>query len=510
MVCSGSREGKLTDRNGTLVEGTVVELITIDDEGATLSVLDTTVSDRGGTFSFPLDTNSNASVLLRAYLPNGALDGFYAGATAFIPIHPLTQALVELVVDITETPGGRTLTDFTASEIRELEDDLFGLDASELEFTDEDAVKEFVRLEVGRRIAEAAGGQITTQTTEELEGTTTSTTQGFGADPAGLCSVPSLIVLSGEQFRFDVERDGTLCGESNVLLPPILSEGAFQLLSTAENFQPQDVPEFPAHVGDATVEDGRELVLGPGTIGSAVTVTRKVYIPETGDWVRYLDIFENSSGSAVTVSLDLLSRLTTSSDSELLTFDTDGTAPTTEDRFVAAYDIFELRPTVGFAFQDGLGSITLSDLVAPGSAGGQPGDVRFQWNNLSVPPTGRVALLHYGCLTTSRSSSTVSETLSALVDDPNMDGMSLTELAALVNFAPTKGTVIGDAGSVIGRAELTGVEVDGNGDVTGTSYSTLADPDGSFALPIDLQEGDRVRLTTDAGLNQVLTVGDSS
>ena len=63
--------------------------------------------------------------------------------------------------------------------------------------------------------------------------------------------------------------------------------------------------KYFAWLDSGTTElSGRQYVFGP-VRSAGLQHTRKVYAPSGGDWVRYLEIFDNPNGFDVELSLDL-------------------------------------------------------------------------------------------------------------------------------------------------------------------------------------------------------------
>ncbi len=510
-VCGSPRRGIVTDATGTPVSGTAVRLLSVDDTGSELSQLEATTTDTEGHFAFVTSLEGNASLVLQADLPTGTLRGFAAGARRSIPVNPLVEGLVDLVIDITETSGGRSVTDFTTQELREIADDLLDADASAIDQTDATAVKAFLRTAIGREIAEASGGTASGRTTQALEGSPAVDAASFTQNTAICLINAEFHLLESDSFRFDVERDGTVCGGTSATLSNMLSEGAFQLYFPDEEFFAGG-KDFPSD-GVVEREDARELVMGTFALKDPsvslpdppeeddLEVGRKVYVPASGDYIRYLEIFENTGSTDRTLTVRVRSLLETGSESSLLTNDRSPESPDTDDRYLVAYDTDQDRPTVGFIFQDGLGTLDPNQVNAPGSAGGQANEVSYFWGPFTVPAGSKRTLVHFGYLSGERTAELLETEMEGLLEQPDMSGLNLEELEGLLNFTPTEGTIEGEAGAVIGQVTVTGENTR-----TGETLTITARNDGSFALPLDTVSGDEITLTASDGLNDSVTV----
>lgn len=512
LSCGSDPSGSLTDSAGTAIPDTVVRLISIDDAGLETSALDTTTTDETGSFQFATPSNTNGGTLVEATPSGGTtLRAFWAGSQEGVPLNSVTTEIVSLVVQMTETTGGRSLSDFSPTEIREFTSAAFS-DAtfSDLDRSSSSDIRSFLRSQVGRLIALASGGSIEGQTTTALEADLTSSTASFSTDP-DLCSGANHVLFGGHSFQFPIEADGTLCRETSTLLNPILDSASLQLTLLDDSFFFfGGNGEFPTDIGNAALENDRELRLGPHSLRKrdvspeeedSLQITRKIYAETDSDQLRFLEIFENSGSSVREISPRVDAFLLTGNDSMLLTFDGSNETPDLESRFIVAYDHIGNRPSVGLAFQDGFGSQLIDELANPSVASLTPGNLRFSWNALEVPANSKVTLLHYLVLDAARSADLWQSTMKNLVLQPDMTGMSLEELAGLANFAPTLGTIWGEAGAVIGEAVVTAE----NGR-SGKVIEQTARSDGSFAIPMNTESGDTITLTASDGLDSTLEI----
>ncbi len=512
-ACSDSRTGIFTQFDGTSPEGQVIRLSTMDDTGEEVTILDTSTTSSEGLFLFNLDPNTNAGTIMATETNGVLLRGFYAGGSDSYRVHPYTEGLVQLISDITASEGGRTLSDFTASEIREIVDIVFSGD-SPPELDDSDGILSFLKTTVGRQIALASGAQVSALPSDSLEQSQTITQASFDSD-TNICGIgATFFLLEGDQFRFDVEEDGTLCANNHESLEKLFSEGALWLLLAEEVFEtPLGGNYFPkVPTGTHNLEDAREISFdslnlmgpipeesGPREIDETISISRKVFVPQGKDYIRYLEIFENSGEEDRVLHVEMGAQLTTSSDSALLTFDTDNLEPSTEDRYVAPYDIYQTKPTAIFIYHDG-NSTAPSKLNAPGITGSEPSQVTYTWETLSIPSGEKRVIAHYVLLTTSRDEEAVSELAQNFLDSPDMSGMSFSELRGLVNFTPNLGNIVGEPGAVIGQAEVTAIN-----EVSDTTVTVSARKDGAFSVPLRASEGDTIQITASDGLNMNLT-----
>lgn len=508
--CSSSNDSKsgiVTGFDRQPVAGNTVRLVNIDDKGEELAVIDSTTTNSDGRFRFDLEKNTNATTLVTTVVGNVSLRAFYAGGNFDTSLNPITEGTVSLVTDITKTSDAASLVDFSAEELRDINDLQDALQTGSLDLTDATATKEFLRLELGRAIAERSTGAVSAITLASFDAAEPTAPAAF-AQNLGICPLgPTIHVLNSDTFRFDIEEDGSLCGGTHPTISSIFDEGAFSLVATSREFFTYGGDNFPtAALGSYTLEDGKEFSFGPYPLkqismnaADDISLQRKVYVSPTGNWVRYLDSVINASGTDQSLAIQIQSTLTTDSSSKLLTHDLEGQTPSTQDRYVSVYDTITDKPSATFLFQDAHGQ-NPTTLFVPEIAGGAQDEVSQFWN-VTVPAGQTKSVLHYGFLHISKLAADIRRSLEAFLESPDMTGLTAAEINAIVNFSPSRGTIVGTAGAVIGRASVTGT----NGR-TSQSLVTVARDDGSFALALDTQSGDVIALTASDGLSTNVTV----
>ncbi|MBS1818371.1 MAG: carboxypeptidase regulatory-like domain-containing protein [Acidobacteria bacterium] len=243
-----------------------------------------------------------------------------------------------------------------------------------------------------------------------------------------------------------------------------------------------------------TREDaGREIaVRQSGLFG--LNVTRKVFVPQTGYFARYLEILQNPTAAPVTVDVNLTSKpygqrepfcclynenqywvaATSSGDTTI-----DVAAPGSADRWLslgvrtqdAYYDYYSSGVPLGFAFS-GPGAATPVSTASFAVEQSVP-VLRYGWNSVTVPANGTIALMHFVSEQASVDAATASAERLAQLPPEALDGLSAAEIAAIANFAvPANGVsavapMPGVNGAVSGRV----VEGDGLTPVAGAEVT---------------------------------------
>ncbi len=176
-------------------------------------------------------------------------------------------------------------------------------------------------------------------------------------------------------WSWDVQSDGTI------------KDGTRDAYDDALRLQ-IDGSAFPAVETGSLTAGGRELVIGPRAMTGDLRVTRRILVPSSGGFARYLEILENPGTEAITV--ELVVRVDLGSDSATRVLGT-----TNGDRELDAID-------VGLATDDGSGGTSDSVLVhvfADPAAAQRPrldlvDGVISATQSILVPGRGRAAFLH--------------------------------------------------------------------------------------------------------------------
>ena len=302
-------------------------------------------------------------------------------------------------------------------------------------------------------------------------------------------------------FRYDLQTDGSMfAGSNSVFQPTPLPRGGVLLSVISGGVA---VPFAGTSIG--TLEDqGREVATRQLNV-AGLNVTRKVFVPKTGYFARYLEVLANPTAAPITVDLRVASNIrnvlpgtnvvaTSSGDvvldvADAATRDTWAVIddPTDVDPFLTSN-----LPALAFVF-DGTGAaahVASATLTAP------PADTARQltlsWSNVTVQPGQTVAFMHFVSQETSRAGAAAAATRLSQLPPEAISGLAPDEIAEIQNFAvPADGaSALAPLPSLIGTVTGTAFEFDGTTPVPSAAVSYKSS-DAIF--------GRTVKVTADAG-----------
>jgi len=265
--------------------------------------------------------------------------------------------------------------------------------------------------------AGAATGVLTTNTPLNLNITLGSAIsfQRFGV----------LDLDGADGFRYDVSCDGQLNDGGTVDRNfDDAYDGMYQASLSGADF----VRQFPC-LNAATFEvAGRQLVLGPVVIHN-LQFARKIYSPDAGGFVRYLDEIQNPGLSPAVVSLTISGNLGSDNNTRIVVTpsQTNFTYAVTDQNGICC------DPLLAHVF-----SGASSTLAVPTVQFIPTNDnVFYRWDNVTIPAGQTVILMHFAVQRPPSDLIGTKAQAASLVNltDPNaLTGMSAAEKTAVANF----------------------------------------------------------------------------
>jgi hypothetical protein len=226
-------------------------------------------------------------------------------------------------------------------------------------------------------------------------------------------------------FRYDVGCDGTVYDGGTI--DGSLSAFQYGGFSLALNNNFYLCPSFNDIVPPNPTTSG---TFGPEGLGG-VQVTRKVFSPSSGGFVRYLEELTNANSSDVVVTVKVESFLRTSnSGSTISVF----TSPTSTGSTYAVVDNSGqcCAPALGFVFAGPGATVP----VANSHFVNQDTTVSYTWN-VPIPSGQTVILMHFGIqrdITDDAGAVAQAQALVGLTDPNALTGMTAAEQSEVVNF----------------------------------------------------------------------------
>lgn len=261
---------------------------------------------------------------------------------------------------------------------------------------------------------------------------------------------------------------------------------------------------FPVQVaGD--LEDGREVVLGPASMGG-LDVTRKIFVSDTEGFARWLDILENNTVGALAVDVRTKHNMGSDETNDLVITSSNGNSTLESgDTWWVNCQQFGADPCVASFFCGATPSKT-SD------------DIDYQYGTVTVPPGDRVIIVTYVAMR-SADLATATDLLAAFnaevgaltdlmealesfpcVDESLLKGMSSAELNDVYTCGGTV-CVSGVAGSVAAGAVVTVTDLN-----TTDSRVVTAASNGAWTASVIGASGDGIAFAATDGTSGNVTV----
>ena len=418
---TGTVQGTLFDDKGAPVPSQTVELAS---QG--LEFTRWAETDANGKFTFTDVPAGAVAIYAAPYTDDGqvfatAADTVVANATLTLDLHP---------VQMTTVTG--TVVDAAGVPIRSvwIELEAFGGGSPSAHFSDwrdanEDGTFTFDRVPVGPIKLTATTWNGTQGAVQFLELTPTTPpvtlTLGTGAPLEKLLTTDT-------GFVYGITSSGSL----NRGAPQSAATSDWAYSSTYDASTNRDY--FCCSDVAALSLAERQLTVGP-LYQDMLLQTRKVFVPQSGAFVRYLEIIENPLPIPMKATVQMWGYIRQSSSRTKV-----AVAPVdTGNTYVVLEDTFGGRtptaPVIAHVVR-GAGAVPAKTAFTSTPTSGADNYTEYQWT-VTVPPNGKVALMHFSVLrqpnnTAGAQSQAVS--LVELTDPEALAGLTAAEKAAIKNF----------------------------------------------------------------------------
>jgi hypothetical protein len=269
-------------------------------------------------------------------------------------------------------------------------------------------------------------------------------------------------------FKFDVAGNGSVSTGTNNVFAGLGPDSAGMRLEVVK-----DGVALPFTNGNGTIgrltKNAQQLDIDEEN-AFGLRVTREIYTPRSGYFTRYIETLENRGTAPVTVQMRATSFHKESNSNPRVVDTSDGDQvlsvldPLQRDRWAVIDDQDDADPFSGASIPatghlfDGTGASAQVG-AASYTLIGQTGKLSYQWNDLTVPPAGKVAVMHFVFHQISRYSAREAALRLAQLPPEAIDDLTTDERQRIVNFA------IPDASAVSPLPNLDA------GRITGTVYS---------------------------------------
>lgn len=264
-----------------------------------------------------------------------------------------------------------------------------------------------------------------------------------GEDPVGVAAVTFPVELfDGEGNLWDIWQDGSILDGSADAYDGGMALGGFPFLDTA-----------------GTEEDGREIVIGPGSPegSEGISVTRKIFVPADHAWARFLEVVTNTGSVTTTYSLDIVTNFGSDSETRVIGTSSGDAVFDPGDKWVVTDD------------QDATGDPTLlhvirgADAAAPSSASVGEDFLNFTYDLTLAPGESRI-VMHFASQNPDQATALAKGPVLASRGEEALAGLSDDEISRIVNFdafmpEPAAGTEEADLLSGTDRRDV----IDGRG-----------------------------------------------
>ncbi len=509
-ACSNSSlvEGLALDANLQVMPYQVVRLISVDDQGEETAEWQVGMTDGSGKMSLYRPSHVDGRQLLEVISSDGStMRGFVSGTRSNVLVSPWTHALVSALIQLTETQGGLSLEDYSDEELKNIGMALsVAAENSEEDLTNQTSLVNTVFSLVGDEILDS---ELAEQIAEPIEdyGATDVETAGptFDAPEISDPCQEDHVDLTGLYFTLDVQANGSICKGHYQLAQPGYRLRGFELSLPDEVFSGSGSSVFPEVSGENVKwEDEDELRLGPvQTVSGNFQVSRKIWVPETEEYFRYLEVVKNLSTESKETTILITSCLGSENNTVLLGDE----SLTVSDDFSITSDDGGIIPSVVTLWQNDASPMDVdsADLTVDLSdPDGCIGKLEYEWSDVSFSAGETKTFMHFGLLSSRKDPEVLASKISTVHTSPPTTYLSALELSGMQSLSLRSGNVRGEAGSFLPNISLTVLNETQN-----KTHVISTQSDGSFYLFIEADEGDTLVLTPETGTARTMTVSSS-
>ena len=229
-------------------------------------------------------------------------------------------------------------------------------------------------------------------------------------DDDGLPVALPINLIDGSSYQWDIERNGSILDGSSDAY-----DGGHVLSG------------FPDFINGLLVAGGREIIIGPAT-NAGVQTTRRIYIPASQAYARFMEIVSNIGVSTVTNRVKLDTNLGSDFDTVLVMTSDGDTTFELNDNWIVTDDM------------DGAGDPTVLHAIANNHGHQRPSAVSYSMGllgyeyQLVLQPGETKIVMHFGAQNMNRNTALNKASQLIAMDLDTLAGISEEDLARIVNF----------------------------------------------------------------------------
>jgi hypothetical protein len=280
--------------------------------------------------------------------------------------------------------------------------------------------------------------------------------------------------FDGNDFFFDIQGNGSIFNGTNNAYRGDFSnnQGGFFL-----DVITQGTPNrFFSEGFGTTDQNGRQISISQLDL-AGLNVTRKIFVPNDGYFIRYVEILTNPGSSPVTVDLKVTSNIRNDNGAAQIIATSSGDAtldvsdPNNPDRWAVINDNFEADPfqfffalpSLAFAFDGQAGQDRAASATFTSSNFGQ---LAITWSNVTIPAGSTVAYMHFGAQQVSHASAQAAAERLVQLPPEALVGLGQDDINQIRNFAVPANGVSNLAALPLLTGKVTGHVLAGDGAIS--------------------------------------------
>lgn len=229
----------------------------------------------------------------------------------------------------------------------------------------------------------------------------------------GVATNLGLNLFDASGFRWDIQRDGDIGDGTNDAYDGGMVHTGFPSFSTG------------------LLEDGgREVVMGPATIGG-VQVSRKIYVPADQSFARFLEVITNTTGATVNYTVPIYTNLGSDGGENFVQTSSGDSTTNTADNWLITDD-----NSAGTSGGDPVVTHVVagdSGRVRPASFVKGSGAVNYSYN-LSLAPGQTQIVMHFASQAANQPTAVARAPVLTALGLGALNGLTSAEKSAVVNF----------------------------------------------------------------------------